>query len=104
MPARKQTPSKIKHEEHVSDETEQTPEEQVAAPIVIETERLSQWQTITDMSDNLLIVQCCNFIDKTGMGRRNCLMRQLDAETGKLSGVPTVMKGFIVVNGDLQGE
>lgn len=115
MAARKQTPKKIEPE--VTEEQEKPEAPEATAPngskpagsgtnadIVLETEEPSPWQTVNDLSDNILTVQCVNMVDKTGMGRRNCLMRMVNAKTGELTGIPAVMKGFLVVNGDLQGE
>jgi hypothetical protein len=74
------------------------------AEITVEVDKTPLWQTVEDMTDDVLTVQACNLVDKTGMGRRNCMIRMVNAKTNELAGTPAILNGYIVVNGDLMGE
>lgn len=104
MPPRKQVPKTIGPEGDYEEATEAGAGESESQQIIVETEDKSPYQTIRELSDDLFTVQCANLSDRTGMGRRSCMLRAINTKSGDLASTPEILKGFSVVDGILQGE
>lgn len=104
----KQTPKQIEPEKDIQEEIKNKVEPAVedipVENISVEVEKKSNWHKAGDLSDEIITVQICNIPDKTGMGKRNCMLRMINAATGELAGIPTILRGHNIVNGELQGE
>jgi hypothetical protein len=104
MQSKKQVPKTIGSEDDYEKITVYKPDEEGPKRMIVETEEKSPYQTIFELSDDLFTVQCANMIDRTGMGKRSCMLRVINTKSGDLVCTPEILRGFSVVEGILQGE